>query len=166
VEEFKCPVPNFSSIKDLNLDEHSEAKRNIRFNQATEEQKIAMRKHNLSKYINVEKIPNEELNLLWERCKRNKNIKPILRNTSLEAGKVTIQEFQINYRRNIFSKLSDQKRAKFKVITTLNKVLGLETSFAGNNALIKWKDFAARVKLIVKNDNVRSLFKYKCPENK
>jgi len=46
------------------------------------------------------------------------------------------QEFQLsNYKRNIFSKLSDQKRAKFKAITTLDKVLGLETSFAGNNAL-------------------------------
>jgi len=35
----------------------------------------------------------------------------------------------------------------------------------GNNEPIKRKYFAARVKLIVDNDNVRSLFKYKCPEN-
>jgi len=72
-----------------------------------------MRKHNLLKYIDVEKAPKEVVDLLWEHCKRNR---PILHNTSLEAGKVTIQEFQIsNYRRNIFSELSDQKRAKFEL---------------------------------------------------
>jgi len=89
MEEFNYPVPNFSSIRDLNLDEHSKAKRNIRFGQATE-QKIAMRKHNLSKYMDVEKIPKEVIDLLWEHCKRNKNIRPILCNASLEVGKVTI----------------------------------------------------------------------------
>jgi len=145
MEEFKYPVPDFSSIRDLNLDEHSKAERNIQFGQATEEQKIAMRKHNLLKYIDVEKAPEEVVDLLWERCKRNKNIRPILCNASFEAGKVTIQEFQISdYKRNIFSKLSDQKRAKFEVVSALNKVLGLETLFAGNSMPIKRKDFAAR----------------------
>jgi len=37
MEEFKYPVPNFSSIRDLNLDEHSKADRNIQFGQATEQ---------------------------------------------------------------------------------------------------------------------------------
>jgi len=78
-----------------------------------------------------------------EKCKRNKNIRPILCDASLEAGKVTIQEFQISdYRRNIFSELSDQKRAKFEVVSALNKVLRLETSFAGNSMPIERKDFA------------------------
>jgi len=152
MEEFKYPVPDFSSIRDLNLDEHSKAERNRQFGQVKEEQKIAMRKFNLLKYIDVEKAPEEVVDLLWEQSERNKDIRPILCNASLEVGKVTIQEFQISdYKRNIFSKLSDQKRAKFEVITTLNKVLGLETSFVGNNALIKWKDFAARVNPIVNN---------------
>jgi len=80
-----------------------------------------MRKFNLLKYIDVEKASKEVISLLWEHCERNKNIRPILCNGSLEAGKVTFQEFQLsNYRRNIFSKLSDQKRAKFEVITALN----------------------------------------------
>jgi len=158
MEEFKYPVPNFSSIRDLNLknlyicDEHSKAERNIWFGQATEEQKIAKRKRNLLKYIDVEKAP-EEVDLLWERCKRNKNIRPILCNASLEAGKVTIQEFQISdYKRNIFSKLSNQQRAKFEVVSALNQVLALETLFAGNSMPIKRKDFTARVKLIIKNE--------------
>jgi len=123
MEEFKYPVPDFSSIRNLNLDEHSKAERNIQFGQATEEQKIAMRKHNLLKYIEVEKAPKEVVDLLWERCERNKNIRPILFKASLEAGKVAIQEFQIsNYKRNIFSKLSNQQRATFKVVSALNKV--------------------------------------------
>jgi len=46
MQVIKYPSPNFSSIRDLNLDEHSKAERNIQFGQATEEQKIAMRKFN------------------------------------------------------------------------------------------------------------------------
>jgi len=81
-----------------------------------------MKKFNLSKYLDVEYAPGEVLDLLWEQCERNKNIRPILHDASLEVGKVTLQEFQLsNYRRNIFSKLSVQKRAKFEVITALNK---------------------------------------------
>jgi len=116
-----------------------------------------MRKSNLSKYIAIKNTPKEVLDLLWEQCKRNKNIRPILCNASLEAGKVTLLEFQLSdYKRNIFSKLSDQKRAKFEVITALNnKVLGLETSFAGNSMLIKREDFATRVKPILENKDVK-----------
>jgi len=124
-----------------------------------------MRKFNLSKYIDVENTPKEVLGLLWEQCKRNKNIRPILCNASFEAGKVTPQEFQLSdYKRNIFSELSDQKRAKFKVITAHNKVLGLETSFAGKSMPIKRKDFMKRVKPILENKDVKSLFKYMLPK--
>jgi len=67
--------------------------------------------------------------------------------------------------RNIFSKLSDQKRARFEVITALNKVLGLETSFVGNSMQIKRKDFREKVKPILENKDVRDLFKHKLPKD-
>jgi len=63
MQVIQYPVPNFSSIRDLNLDEHSKAERNILFGQATEEQKIAMRKFNLSKYLDVKNAPGEVLDV-------------------------------------------------------------------------------------------------------
>jgi len=48
----------------LKLDEHCEAERNIWFGQATEEQKIAMRKFNLLKYIDNKNMPKEVIGLL------------------------------------------------------------------------------------------------------
>jgi len=43
MQVIKYPVPRFSSIRNLNFDEHSKAERNIQFGQATEEQKLAMK---------------------------------------------------------------------------------------------------------------------------
>jgi hypothetical protein len=60
--------------------------------------------------------------------------------------------------------LSKQKRAKYEVVSALNKALGLETFFAGNDTPIEQEDFASKVKPILINKDVQKLFKYKLPK--
>jgi len=126
MQTYTHPIPNSGSIRDLSCDEKSEIKKNKIYGEATEEEKLALRKHTSSKYIDVDNIPKDILEALWEACERNKNIKLLLRNASLEAGKVTLHELQwADYRKHIFAELSDQKRAKYEVVSALNKALGL-----------------------------------------
>jgi len=165
MQTYAHPLPDYSSIRDLSHDEKSEIKKNIINGEATAEEKMALRRHTLSKYIDVKNTPNDVLEALWEACERNKNVKPFLHNASLEAGKVTLHELQwADYWKHVFAELADQKRANYEVISALNKTLGLETLFAGNDTPIVREDFPAKVKPILVNKDVQKLFKYKLPK--
>jgi len=166
MKEYVHPIPDYGSIRDLNKEEKNEIEMNIVHGEATYEEKLALRRHNLSNYVFVEKMPEEDLDLLWEACERNKNVRPILRNASLEAGKVSLVDLQwTDYKKHVFAELSDEKRPKYQVISALNKALGMETSFSGNETPLKREDFESKVKPILENKDVQKLFKFKLPEN-
>jgi len=63
MREYTHPIPDYGSIRDLN-EEKSKIERNIVHGEATYEEKLALRRHNLSKYVDVEKMPAEDLDLL------------------------------------------------------------------------------------------------------
>jgi len=74
---------------------------------------MVLRRHTLSKYVDFRNTANDLLEALWEACKRNKNVKPLLYNASLEAGKVSLQELQLeDYRKNIFARAFKAKESK------------------------------------------------------
>lgn len=167
MQRYKHKVPKYRSIKTLTPEEHDEVNLRVKSGNASAEDKLAIRKRNLSKYVNVDEVPSEVIEPLWEMCERNPKVKTYLFNASLELGKATSQDVQLNdYKKSVFSELSNENRPRYEVITALNNVLGLEFSFDGNNnTKIEREDFAARVRPILENEEVQKLYGFKASEN-
>jgi len=100
--------------------------------------------------INMNKVPSEAIEPLREMWK-NKTMRTILCNASTEVKGVCSDELS---------------QTKYKVITMLNKALGLEFSFHGNSTIIERDDFIARVKPILENKGVQELYKFSPLRNK
>jgi len=61
----------------------------------------------------------------------------------------------------LFSELSKEERSRLQVLRRLNDILGIESSFAGSPTEINRDEFNKAVEPILKDREVKSLFKYK-----